>query len=212
MAGGGGGLEVLDLGRCAYLEAHARMRSLVEERAQGRGRDTLILAEFEPVVTVGRGARAERYQGLPLPVLEVERGGRATYHGPGQIVAYPVLRLEEGRRDLHAFLHLLEEALIRCVADFGLEGGRDPRNTGCWVGGRKVASIGIAVRRWVTWHGLALNVETDLEAFGWFDPCGLEPELLTSMERELGHSPGLETVRRSLIRHLQEVLCPPATP
>ena len=208
----GGGLEVLDLGRCAYLEAHARMRSLVEERAQGRGRDTLILAEFEPVVTVGRGARAESYQGLPLPVLEVERGGRATYHGPGQIVAYPVVRLEEGRRDLRAFLHLLEEALIRCVADFGLEGGRDPRNTGCWVGGRKVASIGIAVRRWVTWHGLALNVETDLEAFGGFDPCGLEPELLTSMERELGQSPGMEAVRRSLVRHLQEVLCPPATP
>lgn len=201
-------LQVEDLGRTSFRAAGARMAAALEERVAGRGADRLLLAEFEPVLTVGRGALAAAYAAAPdLPVEEVERGGKATFHGPGQLVAYPVVALREGARDLHAYLHALEEALIRCVGDFGLQGTRDPRNTGCWIGGRKVASIGVAVRRWVAWHGVALNVHTDLSWFRRFDPCGLEPELMTTMARELGGSaPPLDEVKTALARRLSEVL------
>ena len=200
-------LEVEDLGRTDYLSAGRRMAEVLAERVAGHGPDRLLLAEFEPVLTVGRGADPARYAEAGIPVHAVERGGKATFHGPGQLVAYPVVRLEEGVRDLHAYLHALEDGLISCVGDFGLAGGRDPRNTGCWVGGRKVASIGVAVRRWVTWHGVALNVSTDLGWFRRFDPCGLEPEVMTSMERELGGTaPDFGAVRESLANRLSEAL------
>lgn len=199
-------MQVLDLGRCEYGAVTERMLRLVEERAAGSGTDVLLLCEFDPVVTVGRGEDRRRYAADGLPVFEVSRGGKATYHGPGQVVAYPILRLEEGRRDLHAYLHALEEALIRTAGDFGLPGGRDPRNTGCWVNGRKIASIGVAVRRWVAYHGVALNVSTDLSCFRKIDPCGLDPDLMTSMEKELGHAVDLGGVKARLGERLVEVL------
>ncbi len=199
-------LEVEDLGRCAYLDAQARMDAALEARAAG-GDDRILFAEFDPVLTVGRaGGGAAAYAGVGVPVHEVSRGGKATFHGPGQLVAYPVVGLEGAARDLHAYLHALEEALIRTVARFGLAGGRDPRNTGCWVGGRKIASIGVAVRRWVTYHGVALNVATDLSWFRRFDPCGLEPELMTSMAAELPQAPALGEVRTALAEELRAVL------
>ena len=199
-------LEVEDLGRTDYLSAGARMRAALEARIAGTAGDRLLLAEFEPVLTVGRGADPAAYAAAGLPVHAVERGGKATFHGPGQLVAYPVVGLEGEARDLHAYLHALEEGLIRCVGDFGLEGGRDERNTGCWVGGRKIASIGVAVRRWTAWHGVALNVATDLDWFRRFDPCGLEPEVMTTMERELRAIPDFSAVKESLARRLGEVL------
>lgn len=199
-------MQVLDLGRCDYGAVLERMLRLVEERAADQAADHLLLCEFEPVVTVGRGEDLRRYAAVGLPVYEVSRGGKATYHGPGQVVAYPILRLPEGARDLHAYLRALEEALIRTVGDFGLQGGRDPRNTGCWVNGRKIASIGVAVRRWVTYHGVALNVSTALESFRRIDPCGLDPGLMTSMERELGRAPELEPVKARLAQRVEEAL------
>ncbi len=199
--------EVEDLGRCAYLEAGARMLAAVEERAAGGDTDRLLLAEFDEVLTVGRGgAEAGAYAALGVPVHEVPRGGKTTFHGPGQLVAYPVIGLEGEARDLHAYLHALEEALIRTVGRFGLVGGRDPRNTGCWVGGRKIASIGVAVRRWVAYHGVALNVATDLSWFRRFDPCGLDPEVMTSMASELGSAPPLDEVRNALAEELAAAL------
>ncbi|MFQ5748037.1 MAG: lipoyl(octanoyl) transferase LipB [Planctomycetota bacterium] len=198
--------EILDLGRCEYEEANRKMLSAVEERTRGAIPDRLLFCEFEPVVTVGRGGDPARYRRLGLPVIPVARGGKATFHGPGQVVAYPILALEGKARDLHAFLRAFEEALILTVGDFGLKGARDPRNTGCWVNGRKIASIGVAVRRWVTYHGVALNVATDLAFFRRFDPCGLDPELVTSMVRELKEPPSLDEVRSSLARRFQEVL------
>lgn len=201
--------EVEDLGRCDYLVAGRRMAEAVAERAAGGTADRLFVAEFAPVLTLGRGcgrSAAARYAALGIPVHEVERGGKATFHGPGQLVAYPVIGLAGPARDLHAYLRALEDALIRTAGRFGLAGGRDPRNAGCWVGGRKIASIGVAVRRWVAYHGVALNVSTDLGWFRRFDPCGLDPETMTSMAVELGHAPPWEAVKQALIEELRTSL------
>lgn len=198
---------VRDLGRTDYAAVNALQEELIAGIAAGEQPDHLLLAEFDPVITIGRGGGdARRYAHLGIPVHEVARGGKATFHGPGQIVAYPLLRLEGAARDLHAYLRALEEALIRLMNDHGLPGSRDPRNTGCWVNGRKIASIGVAVRRWVAYHGVALNVSTDLSLFRRIDPCGLDPDLMTSMERELGSAPDLPLVKRALARRLEEAL------
>jgi lipoate-protein ligase B len=199
--------QVLDLGRTTYEHADKLMLELVDRIVADDAPDHLLLAEFDPVLTVGRGAGAEAYAEVGLPVHEIARGGKATFHGPGQIVAYPLIKLHDKARDLHAYLHALEEGLIRAVSSFDLPASRDPRNTGCWIDGHKVASIGVAVRKWVTYHGIALNVSTDLSWFRRFDPCGLEPDLMTSMERAShGQAPDMEMVKQAVAKHLQEVL------
>ncbi len=199
--------EVHDLGRSTYAEVDELMMDRVEAISRGEAPDQLLLAEFEPVLTVGRAGDAEAYQHLGIPVHAISRGGKATFHGPGQVVAYPLIHLAAGARDLHAYLHALEEALILCVGDFGLEGSRDLRNTGCWVKGKKIASIGVAVRKWTTYHGVALNLTTDLSWFQRFDPCGLEPSVMTTMAQELGeHTPSFAEVAQSLALHMKEVL------
>ena len=209
-------LEVRRLGRTTYAEAYEHQKELVEARIAGRVPDLLLLTEHEPVVTRGRGTEPEATAGVDVPVFEIERGGEATYHGPGQLVAYPILALEEGRRDLHRYLRDLEEVVIRVLAEFGVEGRRDARNTGVWIGERKVASIGVAVRRWVTWHGFALNVHTDLAAFGSFHPCGLPPETMTRLVDHADLGPGLLLTEVLTVKHLCEVfgreLPPPAAP
>ncbi|MFK5955157.1 MAG: lipoyl(octanoyl) transferase LipB [Planctomycetota bacterium] len=199
--------EVHDLGRTDYGTVDALMMERVDAIVRGDAPDQLLIAEFDPVLTVGRGGQAAMYSAIGLPVYEIARGGKATFHGPGQLVAYPLIQLEEGARDLHAYLHALEEALIRCVGDFGLSGGRDDRNTGCWINHKKVASIGVAVRRWTTYHGVALNVDTDLSWFRRFDPCGMEPDLMTTMAQQSdGEAPDFSLVRASLARHMEDVL------
>lgn len=199
--------QVLDLGRTTYEHADKIMLELLERIVADEAPDHLLLAEFDPVLTVGRGASADAYVALGLPVHEIARGGKVTFHGPGQIVAYPLIKLHDKARDLHAYLHALEEGLIRTVSSFALPAGRDPRNTGCWIDGYKVASIGVAVRKWVTYHGIALNVSTDLSWFRRFDPCGLEPDIMTSMERARhGDVPDMEEVKNAVAKHLQEVL------
>ncbi|MDF1799114.1 MAG: lipoyl(octanoyl) transferase LipB [Planctomycetota bacterium] len=187
-ARGPGPLEVRDLGRLGYAEAHRLQQELVEERLSGGAPDRLLLVEHDPVVTVGRSPRSESraelealLAGLDCPVVEVERGGEATWHGPGQLVAYPLQLLGEGRRDLHAYLRDLEQVVIRTLAAFGVEGRREPGLTGVWIGPQKVASIGVAVRRWVTWHGIALNLTNDLAGFRRFHPCGLDAGLMTRL-------------------------------
>lgn len=203
---------VRDLGRADYAEVNALQERLIAQIAAGEEPDHLLIAEFEPVITIGRGGGgASQYAHLGVPIHEISRGGKATFHGPGQLVAYPLLRLEGEARDLHAYLHALEDALIGVMSDFSLAGGRDPRNTGCWVSGRKVASIGVAVRRWVTWHGLALNISTDLEWFRRFDPCGLDPDVMTTMTAECAAAgrpvPTRDEVRAAVISRLSTVLC-----
>jgi len=157
-------LDVRRLGRTDYEECRALQLSLVEARVEGRSGDALILTEHDAVVTIGRGSDRE-----------------ATYHGPGQLVAYPILRLSEGRRDLHRYLRDLEEVVIGVLAELEVGGRRKDGYTGVWVGERKTCSIGVAVKRWVTYHGLALNLHTDLEAFRAFQPCGLDPAVMTRL-------------------------------
>ena len=208
-------LEVRRLGRVDYATAHALQEEVLAQRIAGGARDTLLLVEHDPVITVGRGTPPDQLPAGEVPVFEVERGGEATYHGPGQVVAYPILALPEGRRELHRYLRDLEEVVIGVLAELEIEGRREPGLTGVWVGERKIASIGVAVRRWVTWHGLALNVHTDLDAFGGFSPCGLDPRVMTRMADHAEMPPGTTLVEVLVVKHLCAVFgfeLPPPPP
>jgi lipoyl(octanoyl) transferase len=196
---------VIDLGPTGYREAHVRQLEMVGERQRGERRDALVLVEHPHVITVGRtrGALAHILGAGEVEVVEVERGGDVTYHGPGQIVAYPILLLEEGERDLHRFLRNLEEGMIRTLARWDITADREPGKTGVWIQGqRKIASIGIACRKWVTFHGLALNVTTDLSYFARIQPCGFDAAVMTSMARELGRDIALADVKAALVDEL----------
>jgi len=196
---------VIDLGRVDYRTAWARQGELLAARIADEVEDTVLLLEHDPpVYTLGRkaGAAANVLDPGPAEVIEVERGGDVTWHGPGQLVAYPICKLEGDARDLHRWLRGLEDVLIDTVAAFGLRGGRDARNTGLWVGGQKLGSIGIACRRWVTWHGLALNVNPDLAWFRRIHPCGLDSQLLGSMAGQLGRPLEVDEVRPVLAARL----------
>jgi lipoyl(octanoyl) transferase len=178
---------------------------MVGERQRGERRDALVLVEHPHVITVGRtrGALAHILGAGEVDVVEVERGGDVTYHGPGQIVAYPILLLGEAERDLHRFLRNLEEGMIRTLARYGIAADREPGKTGVWIdGSRKIASIGIACRKWVTFHGLALNVTTDLSYFTRIQPCGFDAAVMTSMAHELGRDPDLAAVKSDLVADL----------
>jgi lipoate-protein ligase B len=156
---------------------------------------------------LGRGARRENLlASADMPVFEVERGGDVTYHGPGQLCGYPILYLREDERDVHLYLRRLEEAIIRTLAEFAIEGDRRPGLTGVWVGAHKLASLGVAVRRWVTLHGFALNVCTDLERFSAINPCGLSASVMGSMIGVLGRPVAVAEVRAPLLRHLATTL------
>ncbi|MFO0985222.1 MAG: lipoyl(octanoyl) transferase LipB [Planctomycetota bacterium] len=186
--------EVIDWGRVAYRDAWQRQLELVLSRARGAIADQLILCEHDAVITSGRGTPRASLAGLPFPLVEVERGGELTYHGPGQLVGYPIVDLRARGHDLHRYLRDLEELLLRALLAFGLAGRREPGRTGVWVGQKKIGSIGVAVKRWVAYHGFALNVSTDLGAFTSFSPCGLRPEVMTSM-RALGCEVLLDDVK-----------------
>ena len=208
-------LDVLRLGMVPYEEAHERQRELLERRLAGEIPDTLVLCEHQEVVTLGRGTPPEAVEGLELPVIEVERGGEATYHGPGQLVVYPILALPEERRDLHRYLRDLEEVVIRCLGEVGIVGTRRPGLTGVWVDEQKICSVGVAVRRWVTWHGFALNVHTDLEAFRGFRPCGLDSEVMTRVADHAEIPPSTMLFQVLAVKHVCEVFdleLPPIPP
>lgn len=174
-------LEVRRLGRTRYEDVHRLQQELLAARVEGRVGDLLLLTEHDAVVTLGRKSKRSDVAGVRVPIVEIERGGEATFHGPGQLVGYPILLLDESRRDLHRYLRDLEEVLIRALADFGVEGRRESGFTGVWIGAKKVASIGVAVRRWVTWHGFALDVDVDLAQFRTFAPCGLDASVMTNL-------------------------------
>ena len=174
-------LEVRRLLRTPYATAHALQEQLVAQRIDGQISDQLLLTEHDPVITVGRSGEVMPTQLGGVPVVQVERGGEATYHGPGQLVAYPIVRLDEKRRDLHRYLRDLEEVVIRTLAEVAVKGTRKEGLTGVWVKDKKICSLGVAVRRWVAWHGFALNLHTDLGVFRHFRPCGLDPDVMTRL-------------------------------
>jgi len=183
-------LEVISAGLVPYAEALEWQRRLAQDRIDGRlPHDVLLLLEHPPVVTLGRASHREHLlQAEGVEVVEVERGGDVTFHGPGQLVGYPILDLRQHRQDLHWYLRTLEQALIDGLDELGIPAERNSGFTGVWTrgGGRKIASIGVHVKQWVTWHGFALNVTTDLSAFERIVPCGIPGVEMTSVERELG--------------------------
>lgn len=196
-----------------YRETHALQASLVDQRIAGEIPDTLLLLEHAPVFTVGRarGAAANVLDPGDAPVVQVERGGDVTWHGPGQLVAYPIVDLRGRREDLHAHLHALEDAVIALCAELGLPAHRDPRNTGVWLpcadgAVRKVCSVGIACKRWVTWHGLALNVDPDPSWFRRINPCGFDADVMTRLADHLDPVPALSSLIDPLARHLADAL------
>ncbi len=195
-------LLVADFGVRPYAEMLELQRAAARARiARTLDQDLLMLVEHPPVVTLGRSskdahllANPEQLRARGVEVFEVERGGDVTFHGPGQLVGYPIVDLKRHKEDLHWYLRQVEETLIRTLATFGLEGSRVPKYTGVWVGNRKIASIGVHARDWVTWHGFALNVSTELSYFDLIVPCGIPEVQMTSLERELGGDVAMTTV------------------
>ena len=185
-------LEVVQAGLVPYAEALEWQRRLAEDRIAGRlPHDLLLLLEHPPVLTLGRNSQAAHVlHPEGVEVFEVERGGDVTFHGPGQLVGYPIIDLRQHRQDLHWYLRTLEQALIDGLGALGIPAERNAGYTGVWTRGRKIASIGIHVKQWVTWHGFALNVTTDLSAFDRIVPCGIPDVVMTSVEKETGMGKG----------------------
>jgi lipoate-protein ligase B len=185
-----------------YTEALELQRRLARDRISGAlPQDVLLLVEHNPVVTLGRSSKdkhllssAEFLAGKGVELFEVERGGDVTFHGPGQLVGYPIFDLKRHRQDLHWYLRQLEHALIQTLAEYRISAERNAGFTGVWTSGRKIASIGVHARDWVTWHGFALNVTTDLSYFDLIVPCGISGVVMTSMARELGLEPRADAV------------------
>jgi lipoic acid synthetase len=197
-------IQIIDWGVLDYAEALVRQHNLVEERIKDQGPDRLLLVEHPPVVTIGRSGSQEDLQNSKTALAErgvalhrVERGGRATFHGPGQLVAYPIVKVTD--RDLHAFLKRLIASVADLLRNYGLEPEYRAGQPGLWVNGAKIACVGLAVRKWVTYHGIALNVTTDP---GWFDmiiPCGQPDEKMTSIKNEVGRTLDMSAVRKRFI-------------
>jgi len=205
-------LLILNLGLEPYERAWELQHRLVKARQEERVDDILILLEHEPVITVGRAgdpshilASADQLQDAGIQVYRIERGGDVTYHGPGQLVGYPILCLEAHHLGVTDYMHALEEVLIRTLSDFGLSAYRRKGAIGVWVGGGKIAALGARVERGVTYHGFALNVAPNLEHFALIVPCGLTDARITSMEQELGKAPATKAVRERLIWNFGQV-------
>lgn len=204
-----GSIKVLDLGLMEYEAVLARQKELVGKRLAGEVADHLIVVEHPPVVTLGRRGEssdlllAEDYlRAAGIEVCRVERGGKATYHGPGQLVAYPIIKLQQ--QDLHVYVRTLLESVAAVLKEYGLNPEFKDGEPGIWVNGRKIASIGVAVHNWVTYHGVALNVNTDLLPFSWIVPCGKPSETITSMEKELGRPVDLPKIKKLFVAQFKK--------
>ena len=195
-------VAVTDIGRTQYADAWEFQRQVFELRHYGLVGDTLLFTEHEHVYTLGKGgdenhllASDGELQQQGVTVHRIDRGGDVTYHGPGQLVRYPIIDLQEYKTDIHWYLRSLEEVLILALEEFGIDGTREEGLTGVWVKGEKIAAIGVKVSRWITMHGFALNVNTDLSRFGRIIPCGIFHKGVTSMEAVLGHAVPAEKVQ-----------------
>lgn len=196
-------MNLIDLGRKDYLFTWNLQKKVLHDRISGRTEDTLIVVEHDHVITLGRKTSQSNLKEQPIPVYSVERGGDATYHGPGQIVFYPIMLLVD--KDVRKFVSMLEQTIIDSLQEFGIEAGRIENHRGVWYQDKKVASIGLAVENWVTYHGFALNVNTDLSYFELIRPCGLEPSRITSMKQILGREIPMDKVKESLIKSFSSV-------
>jgi lipoyl(octanoyl) transferase len=203
-------LRVRWLGRVTYADAVALQEEIVARKRQDRdSADELLLLEHEPVYTIGRTPDQSSLRGgahLPHPLFQINRGGQATYHGPGQLIGYPLIDLRRHAQDLHRYLRWIEDVLIELLAAYGIAAGRRESLTGVWVEDRKIASIGVGVRHWITMHGFALNVGGDLSAFDQITACGITNVTMTSVEREIGAKASLDGVARTAERIIRERL------
>ncbi len=191
----------MNLGIVDYREAHQLQKRLLQEHIEGRGSDTLLLLQHNPVITIGRsGSRSNillsesALAAAGIEVCEIERGGDVTYHGPGQLTGYPIINLQHFRKDVHWYLRQLEEVIIRVLTEYGITGERIEGYTGVWVGNEKIAAIGISVRRWITYHGFAFNINPDMSHFQMITPCGITDKGVTSLERLLGYRVDIDEV------------------
>lgn len=205
--------EVVNLGRLSYADAYTRQVERVSEVREGSAQSTLFLVEHPPVLTLGAAFHEENllfpresYAERGIQVEKTDRGGDVTYHGPGQLVAYPVFDLEPLGKDLHAWLRLLEEIVIGAIGSFGVQGQRLAVNSGVWVGENKICAMGIKVRRWVSFHGIALNCNNDLAPFGLIVPCGIKGHGVTSMTQELGREVTVEEVSPVLVESFKKAV------
>lgn len=205
--------HLLEFDQLDYPTAHDLQRRILKKRIAGEiDRDILILLEHPPVFTLGRRGGRDNLQVPPefleqkgVPVVEIERGGNITYHGPGQLVAYPLVHLKHNDYKVVDFVTALEEVMLRTAAVFGVTAGRDDRNRGVWIGDSKLGALGISVRRSISFHGLALNVHTDLAPFAWMHPCGLPGVGVTSIEKERGRPVNMAAARAAMKEAFQGV-------
>jgi lipoate-protein ligase B len=203
---------ILDLGLMDYGKAWDLQHDLWSRRVEGELPDLLLLLEHPHVITLGRrGNRShlivspEVLEAMKIPIFHVERGGDITYHGPGQMMVYPILDLKDYGYRLIRYIDQLEEVILHVLKDFGIEGRRDPSNRGVWVNSDKIASIGVAIKRWVSFHGFSLNYETDLKYFDLINPCGLVGKKMTTMAKILGTRISRESLSERIIFHFKEV-------
>jgi len=195
-----------------YQSAWDLQKEIFELRLHNKIDDTFFLLEHPHTYTLGKVAEKEnlistneQLKELGISVYEIDRGGDITYHGPGQIVGYPIIKLSNWKEDTHEYLRALEEVIIKTCAEYGLSTNRNPKYTGVWLGERKIAAIGIKVSRWVTMHGFAFNVNTDLNYFGGIIPCGIKDKDVTSLKRELGKEIEIDEVKEKLVKSFQKV-------
>jgi lipoate-protein ligase B len=203
---------IIDLGLIDYQKAWDLQHLLWSKRVVGELPDLLLFLEHPHVITLGRrGNRShllvsqEVLEAMRIPIFHVERGGDVTYHGPGQMVVYPIFDLKEYGYRLIRYIGQLEEVILRILKDFGIEGRRDPLNRGVWVDGEKIASVGVAIKRWVSFHGFSLNYETDLKYFELINPCGLEEKKMTSMAKILGREISREDLVERIDFHFKQI-------
>lgn len=204
--------DYCDLGMIDYKDAWDLQKNIFDLRLRNEINDTLFLLEHPHTYTLGKVAGKEnlissevQLKELGVSVYEIDRGGDITYHGPGQIVGYPIIKLSDWKEDTHLYLRGLEEVIIQTCAEYGLITERNPKHTGVWIGERKIAAIGIKISRWITMHGFAFNVNTDLNYFGGIIPCGIKDKDVTSLQRELGREIELDKVKDKLIKNFQKI-------
>ena len=205
-------MRYIDLGLSDYKEAYKAQCEIRDKVAEGACENTLIITEHKSVITIGRkGSQGNLFRTneflacLGVEVLNVDRGGDITYHGPGQLVAYPIFKLENEARDIHCFLRFLEEVGINFLSKYGIEAGRVPGARGIWVKDEKIGSIGIGVKKWVTYHGVAININPDLKPFSFIKPCGINGIKITSLENLLKEKTDIEDAKRRLRGSFEEV-------
>ncbi len=206
-------IKVYNLGTTGYGEAHALQKRLQAQRRDGGGVDSLLITEHRPVITLGRShpvpslrVEADVVRNYGIEIVQTERGGDITYHGPGQLVAYGIVDLKGWECSVLDYLTGLEETAVGVLADWGLRGERVEGARGVWVGGRKIASVGLHVRRWVTMHGIALNIDPDMSHFDLINPCGMPEVEVTSLSAEVGKQIRFDEVSESFVFHFGRVL------